>query len=122
MNELRNIKKELDKYENIIQNDPENIRKQCKIYADDIELLYDYIEKHIASTSEILQVWCEISVENFMLQPTNIFLKIKRNIDMKIINHYLNKMSGELALAGILRRKTERIKTRLIQYQYFCNN
>lgn len=119
---LREVEKAVEEYGRLLQNDQENAKEYCKEYIDDIEILINVIEVYINETSNKFQVWCDTSVRIFESSKSNTFLKLKRSIEMKIINHYLNKGSYQLSKAGILQSKLEKIEERFIQYKYFIKN
>lgn len=119
MNELREIQKAVVKYENLLANNQENAKMYCKEYMEDLEILKTVNETYIDSTVKIFQEWCNFSVIIFETVPNNIFQRIKKCIDMKIANHYLNTISYKMSKAGILQIKLDKINLRFIQYQYF---
>lgn len=119
MRELQKIKKAVNNYVKLIATDQQNARKYCKEYLQDVDILQTTIEAYIDKTSEIFKDWCNASVNIFELPENNILQKIKKMINLKIVNHYLNKFSYELSVSGILQKDLITIQERLTQYQYF---
>ena len=119
MRELRKIKKAVNCYLKLIATDQQNARRYCKEYLQDVDILQTTIEAYIDQTSKIFKDWCKASVNVFDLPENNILQKIKKMINLKIVNHYLNKFSYELSASGLLQKKLTIIKERLTQYQYF---
>ena len=118
MKELRKIQKAVKQYENLLLENQENARMYHEQYLQEIEVLGEIINLYIEQTSKVFQEWCNISIQIFVLPENNIFQKIKRKINMNIVNYYLNKYSYELTEIGIMQRGLERIKQRFIQYKY----
>ena len=54
-------------------------------------------------------------------KDNRLYLKIKKKIDMAIVNQYLNKLSGYLSKAGLLQKRLLKIEQRFKQYQYFIS-
>ena len=121
MNILRKIQKSIEEYQILLNTDTESAKKNSKEYLNDIICIEVLLEKFIEEATEELKKWCDISVSNFFNDSTNIFLKIKRQIDMAIINHYLYKISGELAIAGKCQARLNPIKERFIQFEYLIS-
>ena len=121
MKTLRRIQKSIKKYQILLNEDTENAKSNSKEYLECVIQLEEYLEYFIEDVSNELQKWCDISVTNFFKCSKNIILIVKRKIDMMIINHYLNKISGELAVAGQCQEKVKRIKERFIQFEYLVN-
>ena len=122
MRELRKVTKAVKDYEKLLTEDPQNAKTYQKEYRNDVEILVAVIQTYLNTTAEILQTWCEISVEVFDMPTNNLFQRIKRTIHMTIVNHYLNRLSLEMSKAGKLQTALTKIQTRFMQYQYFCPN
>lgn len=122
MRELRKVTKAVKEYEKLLTEDPQNAKTYQKEYRNDVEILVAVIQTYLNTTAEILQTWCEISVEVFDMPTNNLFQRIKRAIHMAIVNHYLNRLSLEMSKAGKLQTALTKIQTRFMQYQYFCPN
>ena len=43
---------------------------------------------------------------------------MRRQVNMIIINHFLNKISYKLAVAGKCQERLEKIKQRMVQFKY----
>ena len=121
MKELRKIQKSIKQYQILLNTDTQNAKQNCKEYLEDVTSIEDFINYYIEDASKELQKWCDISVTKFFSESKNIILKMKRWIDMAIINHYLSKISGELAVAGKCKENLKSIKERFIQYEYLVN-
>lgn len=119
MNELRKIEKAVKKYEKTLNDNEKIIKENLKVCTNDLELIMAVLEAYIDSTLEIFQKWCDISVDVFSRTEDNIFLKLKRGIEMKIVNHYLNKLSYEISMAYTYQRRLEQIQMRVAQFQYW---
>ena len=120
MGELRKLEKAVNKYEEMLLKNQEEAKRNKEIYINDVKMLVDFIEEYIEDISNKLQIWCDVSVSVFDQSTNNIFLKTKRAIDMKIVNHYLNKFSKMMSKAGLLQRRLEKIQKRFEQYKCFC--
>ena len=120
MREIRKLEKTVDKYEKLLLEDQEEAKQNKEIYINDLKLLIDFMEKYIEDISDKFQIWCDACVNVFDQSTNNIFLRIKRAIDMKIVNHYLNKFSKMMSKAGILQSRLKKIQKRFEQYKYFC--
>ena len=83
---------------------PEEAKKNCKSYLEDVERLQEIVNIYIEKTTELFQISCNTCVEVWTLPSNTIFARIKRSIEMKIVNHYLNRYSCELSSAGILQK------------------
>lgn len=118
MRELRKIQKAIEKYQILLNRDTPNARQNCREYLEDVTSIEDFINFFIEDASKELQKWCDISVTNFFSESRNIILRIKKRIDMSIINHYLNKISRELAVAGRCQENLQPIKKRFLQFKY----
>ena len=118
MREIRKLEKAVKQYERLLIEDPNDAKENKEIYINDLKLVMDYMEDYIDDMSEKYQIWCDTSVDVFEAPTNNIFLRIKRAVDMYIVNYYLNKFSKMMSNAGILQTKLEKIKERFIQYQY----
>ena len=118
MNELRKIEKSVNKYVKLLALNPENIKMYSENYAKDIENLQTTIEDYINTTSELFQKWCNISVSIFSYEDSTVFLKIRKNINMIVANHYLSRFSYKLSRAGILLNNVKIVKERIMQYNF----
>ena len=121
MRTLRRIQKSIKRYQFLLNEDIEHAKSNSKEYLKYVTELEEYLEYYIEDAAEEFQRWADISVTNFFKSSKNIILIVKRKIDMIIINHYLNKISGELAVAGQCQEKLKRIKERFIQFEYLTN-
>ena len=119
MRELRKIEKAVKQYKMLLIRNQEEAKRNKKKYLEDLENLMKFIDVYKEDISEKFQIWCNTSVRVFESPTSNVFLEIKRNIDMKIVNHYLNKFSYSLSKVDILKRELKTIRQRFIQYQYF---
>lgn len=117
MRELRKIQKAIIQYERLLAYDQQEAKEKCDFYMSDIEEINSYIESYLDTTLEIFKVWCDANVSIFEEEERNIFQKIKRKINMMIVNHYLNKLSFEMSKAGVLQKRLGDIKLRFIQYR-----
>ena len=55
----------------------------------------------------------------YVLQKLDFGFLFDKN--KKIVNHYLNKLSGYLSKAGLLKKSLLKIEQRFKQYQYFIS-
>ena len=55
----------------------------------------------------------------YVLQKLDLGFLFDKN--KKIVNHYLNKLSGYLSKAGLLQKRLLKIEQRFKQYQYFIS-
>ena len=55
----------------------------------------------------------------YVLQKLDFGFLFDKN--KKIVNHYLNKLSGYLSKAGLLQKRLLKIEQRFKQYQYFIS-
>ena len=121
MRELRKIQKAIEEYQILLKTDTQNAKQNCIEYLEDVTSIEGFINYFIEDASKELERWCHISAGNFLNQSTNIFLKVKRWINMSIINHYLNKISRELAIAGKCQESLIPLKERFVQFKYLTN-
>lgn len=119
MNELRKMKKAVNKYVKLLAANPDILRDHNEYYLNDINSLQEMVAKYQEYSSDILQTWCNVSVDVFSIDESNFLLKLKKIVLMKIVNYHLNKISYNLAVSGILKRNLDFIKDRLIQFEYF---
>ena len=122
MMELRKIEKAVKKYEILLLQDQENAKKHQKEYREDVEIRIAVIEAYLDDATKKLQTWCDTSVEVWDAPTNNVFQRIKRAIQMAIVNYHLNYLSGQMARAGKLQELLAKIKSRFAQFQYFCSN
>ena len=118
MSKLRKMKKAVNKYVLIICNHPDDAKANCKKYIADVKNLQLIINSYIDQTADLYQIWCDKSVKVFSLAENNFFIRFIRSFKMLIVNHYLNKFSYKLCVAGILERNLNILKQRLEQYEY----
>ena len=116
MSELREMIKEVNKYVDLVVERQDDAREYCRIYILEVEKLKRVVNLFIDRNAKDFQVWADKSVEVFDMSDRNIFLKIKRTVLMEYVNHYLNKISKNLAYAGILRYNLENVEIRLQQF------
>lgn len=119
MNELRKMKKAVNKYVKLLATNPDILRNNCKYYLSDVNRLQDLLALYEKYSCDNLQSWCNASVDVFSLVESNIFLKLKKIVLMQIVNYNLNKISYNLAVSGILGKNLDFIKVRLSQFEYF---
>ena len=119
MREIRKLEKAVREYETLLIEDPVDAKENKEIYIDDLKLVMDFMENYIDDMSEKFQMWCDTSVEVFEAPTNNIFLRIKRAVDMYIVNFYLNKFSEMMFIVGNLKTRLEKVQKRFEQYQYF---
>ena len=117
--ELRKFRKTVNEYVLLLKEHPEDARTNCKHYLSDISTLQNIIEQYINNTADTFQIWCDKSVEVFTYEADNIFARVKKKVNMLIVNHYLNKLSYELSICGIFMTNLQIINTRLVQYDVF---
>lgn len=121
MKTLRKIQKSVKEYQILLNEDTESAKLNSKEFLKNVMQLEDYLEYFIDDASKELQKWCDISVANFFESSKDVVSIVKRKIDRIIINHYLNKISKELAVAGQCQEKIKKIKERFIQFEYLIN-
>ena len=121
MNILREFKKVIEKYEILLQKYQEEAKKGKNDFIKDIEAISESLNSYIDETAKEFQIWCDTSVAVFEEEDNNLCSKIKKKVEMIIVNHYLNKLSAELYKAGLLRERLLKIKQRFVQYQYFIS-
>lgn len=121
MNILRKFQKTIKRYEMLLQENQEEAKKGKNDFIKDVELIKKALNKYIDETAKELQIWCDTSVAVFEKKDNRLYLKIKKKIDMAIVNHYLNKLSGYLSKAGLLQKRLLKIEQRFKQYQYFIS-
>ncbi len=121
MNILREIQKAIEKYEILLQEYQEEAKKGKNDFIKDVETISEALNSYIDETAKESQIWCDTSVAVFEEKDNNFCLKIKKKVDMMIVNYYLNKLSAELSKAGLLQKRLLKIKQRFVQYQYFIS-
>ena len=119
MREIRKLEKAVKEYETLLIEDPIDAKENKEIYINDLKLVMDYMEDYIDDMSEKYQIWCDTSVDVFEAPTNNIFLRIKREVDMYIVNYYLDKFSKMMSTVGELQTRLKKVQERFIQYQYF---
>ncbi len=121
MNILRKFEKVIGKYEILLQKYQEEAKKEKNDFIKDVEAISEAMNSYIDETAKELQIWCDISVAVFEEKDNILCLKIKKKVDMAIVNYHLNKLSVKLSKAGLLQKRLFKIKQRFIQYQYFIS-
>ena len=115
---LRTVKKAVKDYSNLLNNDKENAVKYCDDYIKDVNVLMEFLETFMDESSGVFKRWCDISVSVFGWSEDNFLDRIYKSVNMMIINHYLNKLSFDLSVAGKFKTQLENIKIRLEQFKY----
>lgn len=100
----------------------ENLKKNHEEYLDDLDKLTKLINDYLEDTANLFQTWCNVSVEVFSYETSNVFSRMIRFLSMVIVNHYLNKYSYEMSVCGILQNNLSLVRQRLIQYDIFSWN
>ena len=113
---LRQLNKELESYKILITDYPEAAKANKFELLSDSEILLKRTQDYIASKTEELKLWGEISVQAFDMPDNNIFQTIKRNFWMAFVNHYLYKVSGELEQAKYIEDNFQGVTRRFNQY------
>lgn len=118
---LRKFQKVIEKYEILLQRYQEEAKKGKNDFIKDVELIKEALNEYIDETTKEFQIWCDTSVAIFEEKDNKLYLKIKKKIDMAIVNHHLNRLSNYLSKAGLLQKRLLKIEQRFIQYQYFIS-
>ncbi len=113
--ELRKMRDEVNKYVVLFAEHPEKVKDNFKDIVLDVNSLRDMLSSYLDKTCKIFQVWCDTSVEIFNSNDNNIFLRLKKAISMVVVNHYLNKLSYEMSVVGILEENLNVLSKRLEQ-------
>ena len=121
MNILREFRKVIEKYEILLQKYEEEAKKGKNDFIKDVEAISESLNSYIDETTKEFQIWCDTSVAVFEEKDNNLCLKIKKKVDMVIVNYYLNKLSAKLSKAGLLQKRLLKIRQRFVQYQYFIS-
>ena len=122
MRELRKIEKAVISFEKMLIEDPQKARTYKNEYKDYVETLLEVMKNYIDTTADIFETYCDSCVKVWDAPTCNLSKKIRRTIDMAIINYYLNILSLELSKAGMLQRRLIKINDRFTQLQYFCKD
>lgn len=118
--ELRRMCKLVNRYVLLLSpENSENLKKNNKKYIVEINNLSKIINDYLENIADLFQDWCDISVEVFSHETSNVFSRMKRFLSMVIVNHYLNKYSYQMSVCGILQNNLSIINQRLIQYEIF---
>ena len=118
MNVLKEIEKGVKTCETILETDLKNAKEYKKEYRNEIERMIRTNEAFIDSKSEELQQWCDASARVWDISQNSILMRIKRSILMQISNHYICKISGEMARAGQAREHLEKLRERFDGFIY----
>ena len=121
MNILRKFKKVIEKYEILLQKYQEEAKKGKNDFIKDVESISEALNSYIDETTKEFQIWCDTSVAVFEEKENILCLKIKKEVDMAIVNYHLNKLSAKLSKAGLLQKRLLKIEQRFVQYQYFIS-
>ena len=121
MNILRGFRKVIEKYEILLQKYEEEAKRGKNDFIKDVEAITEALNSYIDETDKEFQIWCDTSVAVFEEKDNNLCLKIKKKVDMVIVNYHLNKLSAKLSKAGLLQKRLLKIKQRFVQYQYFIS-
>ena len=117
--ELRKMKNSVNYYVVLFANHPEKFKEDYDYFSGVIEMLQSDLKTYLDKTLDIFLIWCIESVEIFSSSSSNIFLKLKRSINMAISNYYLNKYSYDILVISILQKNLNIISKRLEQIKYF---
>ncbi len=118
--ELRKMCKSVNMYIVLLSPDnAEDLKKNHKEYLADLDVLTKLINAYLEDTTNLFQTWCNVSVEVFLYETSNMFSRMIRFLQMVIVNHYLNKYSYEMSVCGILQNNLSCVRQRLIQYDIF---
>lgn len=118
--ELRRMCKLVNMYIVLLSPDnAEDLKKNHKEYLADLDMLAKLINAYLEDTTNLFQSWCNVSVEVFLYETSNMFSRMIRFLQMVIVNHYLNKYSYEMSVCGILQNNLSLVRQRLIQYDIF---
>lgn len=118
--ELRKMCKSVNMYIVLLSPDnAEDLKKNHKEYLADLDVLTKLINAYLEDTTNLFQSWCNVSVEVFLYETSNMFSRMIRFLQMVIVNHYLNKYSYEMSVCGILQNNLSCVRQRLIQYDIF---
>lgn len=116
---LRKIKNAVNNYVILLVHYPEIAKENCKEFLLESKILKAMLNDYLDETTDLFQTWCDESVKVFEYDDSNIFKQIKKLINLKIVNHHLNKLSYELSVIEILEENLKIIIERLTQYKYF---
>lgn len=120
MNKMRKIEEIVENYKRTILYDPQVLKKYLEEHIYNVtelkEVTNDYLKCMICDFGE----WCNVSVAVFDKNGNNIFQKVKRKIDMLIVNHYLNKISKDISKLNLMIINIGEIETRLMQFKYIA--
>ena len=117
MRELRQIEKAVEKYEKALSNYPQHIKRDLKIFQDDVEILIAFLDTFIKSSQKDIKNWEKIFNENYFRMEINPFILMKKSLLFKFSNYYLKKCNKELNKALDLRKKLEIIQKKMEQFQ-----
>ncbi len=100
--ELRKMRDEVNKYVVLFAEHPEKVKENLNDISLDVKSLKDMLTSYLDKICKIFQMWCDRSVEIFNSDDRNVFLQLKKAIKMFEVNYYLNKLSYEMYVVGIL--------------------